>query len=114
MIRRDQIFSPNRGLQLLHSGLRGALAGVLRLWPGGDGAYDISGLHVILEFLDLLLELVQADLLVLDDQGDLQFLDAEADGDELGGTPDQAVLWMLRTASSRAFMSRLVICRQPR
>lgn len=40
---------------------------------------------------DGLLELVERDLGVLDNEGDLEHLDAVADGDELGSTPDEAV-----------------------
>jgi hypothetical protein len=47
---------------------------------------------VVLVLLDLLLELVQGDLLVLDDQVDLELLDTETDGNQLGGTPDETVL----------------------
>lgn len=46
---------------------------------------------MVLVRLDLLLQLVKRDLVVLDDQVDLQLLDAEADGDKLGGAPDKAV-----------------------
>jgi len=53
---------------------------------------DIAALHVVLEALDLLLQLLHGDFVVLDDQVDLQLLDAEADGDELGATPDQTLL----------------------
>lgn len=53
---------------------------------------NVGGLNVVLELFDLLLELVERDLVVLNDQVDLELLDAEADGNELGGTPDKAVL----------------------
>lgn len=53
---------------------------------------DIGGLDVVLVLLDLLLKLVQRDLVVLDDKVDLELLDTEANGDQLGGTPDEAVL----------------------
>ena len=60
----------------------------LKLLHGGN----VVALDVVLEAVDLLLELVEGDLLVLDDQVDLELLDAEADSDELGGTPGEAVL----------------------
>ena len=53
---------------------------------------DVDGLDVVLKLADLLAELVGRDLVVLDNQVDLQLLDAEADSDQLGSTPDQAVL----------------------
>ncbi|KAG7151547.1 hypothetical protein HYQ46_012670 [Verticillium longisporum] len=53
---------------------------------------NIGGLDVVLETLNLLLEVGQRDLLVLDDEVDLELLDAETDGNELGGTPHQTVL----------------------
>jgi len=53
---------------------------------------DVGALDVVLEALDLLLELVERDLVVLNDQVDLELLDAETDGNELGATPDETVL----------------------
>lgn len=47
---------------------------------------------MVLVLLNAGLQLIGRDLLVLDDQVDLQLLDTEANGDELGGTPDQTVL----------------------
>lgn len=52
---------------------------------------NVGGLHVVFVLLNAGLQLIQRDLLVLDDQVDLELLDTEADGDELGGTPDQTV-----------------------
>jgi len=60
----------------------------LELLHGGD----ISGLDVVLELLDLLLELIERDLLILDNEVDLELLNTEANGNELAGTPDKAVL----------------------
>lgn len=71
---------------------------------------DIGGLDVVLELLDLLLELVQGDLLVLNDQVDLQLLDTEADGDQLGSTPDQTVLLDATDGSLQSSQISLVIC----
>lgn len=73
--------------------------------------YDISALHVVLNLLNLLLELIQTDLVVLNDEVDLQLLDAVADGDELAATPDEAVL--LNGADSRLHLLhvRLVVPR---
>lgn len=53
---------------------------------------NVGRLNVVLELGDLLLEIIKRDLLVLDDKVDLELLDTEADGDELGSTPDEAVL----------------------
>lgn len=47
--------------------------------------------HVLAVLGNLLLELVERDLGVLDDKGDLEHLDAETDGDELGRAPDEAL-----------------------
>lgn len=52
---------------------------------------DVSGLDVVLILLDRLLELIGGDLVVLNDQVDLELLDTEADGNPLGGTPDETV-----------------------
>lgn len=46
---------------------------------------------MVLVLLDLSLELVEGDLLVLDDKVDLELLDTETNGNELGGTPDETV-----------------------
>jgi hypothetical protein len=53
---------------------------------------NVSGLDVVLELLNLLLELVQRNLLVFDDQVDLELLDTETDSNQLGSTPDETVL----------------------
>jgi hypothetical protein len=58
----------------------------------GGNTYNISGLDVILIFLNLLLELIQRDLLVLNDQVDLELLDTETNSNELRGTPDETIL----------------------
>ena len=47
---------------------------------------------MILILLDLPLQLVQADLLVLDHQVDLQLLDAETESNKLGRTPNKTIL----------------------
>lgn len=52
---------------------------------------NVGGLDVVLVLLNLGLELIQRDLVVLDDQVDLELLDTETDGNELGSTPDQTV-----------------------
>lgn len=52
---------------------------------------DVSGLDVVLVLLDRLLELIGGDLVVLNDKVDLELLNTEADGNPLGGTPDEAV-----------------------
>ena len=71
---------------------------------------DIGRLDVVLELGDLLLELVERDLLVLDDQVDLQLLDAEADGDELGGAPDEAILLDAADGGLESGHVGLVVC----
>lgn len=53
---------------------------------------NVARLDVVLEVLDLLLELLQTDLVILDDNVDLQLLDTEGEGHQLGSTPDQTVL----------------------
>lgn len=60
-------------LQLLHSG-------------------NVGRLDVVLVLGNLLLELVERDLVVLDDQVDLELLDTETNGDELGSTPHETIL----------------------
>jgi hypothetical protein len=63
-------------------------ASSLELLHGGD----VGGLDKVLEVVgDLVLEVLERDLGVLDDEVDLEHLDAVADGDELGGTPQEAV-----------------------
>ena len=54
---------------------------------------NIGALDIVLELGNLLLELVERDFLVLDDEGNLELLDTVADGDELGRTPDETVLF---------------------
>jgi len=54
---------------------------------------DISALDVVLEFGDLLLEFIEGDKLILNDEGDLEFLDPVADGDKLGATPNETFLF---------------------
>lgn len=78
----------------------------LQLLHGGD----IGGLDKVFKLLDLLLELVRGDLVVLNDQVDLQLLDTEADGDQLGSTPDQTVLFDATDRSLQSSQISLVIC----
>lgn len=70
---------------------------------------NVGRLDVVLELLDLLLELIQGDLLVLNNQVDLQLLDTEADGDQLGSTPDQTVLLNATDGSLQSGQISLVI-----
>jgi len=63
-------------------------AGTLQLLHGSD----ITGLDVVLELGDLLLELIERDLVVLNDQVDLELLDTVTNRDEGGSTPDETVL----------------------
>lgn len=56
------------------------------------GTYNIRRLHMVFILLNLFLQLVEGDLLILNYQVDLELLDTKADGDELGSTPDKAVL----------------------
>lgn len=63
-------------------------AGCLQLLHGSN----VRGLDVVLEVLaDPLLEVVQGDLVILDDEGDLELGDTVSDGDKLGGTPNETV-----------------------
>lgn len=71
---------------------------------------NVGGLDVVLEVLDLLLELVQGDLLVLNDKVDLELLDTETDGDELGSTPDETVLLDATDGSLEGDHVSLIIC----
>ncbi|KAL2279417.1 hypothetical protein FJTKL_13487 [Diaporthe vaccinii] len=71
---------------------------------------DVGGLDVVLEADDLLLKLLQGDLVVLDDQVDLELLDTEANGDELGGTPDQTILLDRTHRGLKSGQVGLVIC----
>jgi hypothetical protein len=71
---------------------------------------NVGALDVVLEALDLLLELVEGDLVVLDDQVDLELLDAEADGNELGATPDETVLLNATDRLLELLHGGLVIC----
>jgi hypothetical protein len=71
---------------------------------------NVGALDVVLEALDLLLELVEGDLVVLDDQVDLELLDAEADGNELGATPDETVLLNATDSLLELLHGGLVIC----
>ena len=52
---------------------------------------NVGGLDIVLKSFDLLLEIFERDLVVLDDQVNLQLLDAEADRDPLAATPDETV-----------------------
>lgn len=52
---------------------------------------DIGGLDVVLILLNTLLELIGGDLVILNDEVDLELLDTESEGNQLGGTPDEAV-----------------------
>lgn len=74
--------------------------------------YNIGGLDVVLIFLDLGLELINGDLLVLDDQVDLKLLDTESNGDELGGTPDEAILLDTTNVGLQLLKVGLIICIQ--
>ena len=71
---------------------------------------DVGALDVVLEALDLLLELVEGDLVVLDDQVDLELLDAETDGDELGATPDETVLLDATDSLLELLHVGLIVC----
>lgn len=55
--------------------------------------YNIARLNMVLEFCDFILEFIERDLVVLNDQVDLKFLDAKADGDEFRTTPYESVLF---------------------
>jgi hypothetical protein len=89
--RRSFPKPPKEHLQLLH----------------GD---DIGGLHVVFVLLNLLLQLVRGHFVILDDQVDLQLLDTEANGDELGSTPDQTVLLDGKYVGLELLKVGLVVC----
>lgn len=78
----------------------------LQLLHGGD----ISGLDVVLELLDLVLKVRNRDLGVLDDQVDLELLDTETDGDELGSTPNETVVLNTTDSSLKSNHVSLIIC----
>lgn len=59
----------------------------LDLVEGGN----VDGLDVVLESGDALLKLINRDEFINDDAVDLELLDAVADGDELGSTPEKAL-----------------------
>jgi len=65
---------------------------------------------MVLVLLNLLLQLIRRHLVVLDDQVDLQLLDTEANGDELGGTPDQTVLLNRKDVGLELLEIGLVVC----
>lgn len=65
---------------------------------------------MVLVLLDLLLQLVGRDLLVLDNQVDLQLLDTETDGDELGGTPNKTILLDGKDVSLELLKVGLIVC----
>ena len=71
---------------------------------------NVGGLHMVLVLLNLLLQLIRRHLVVLDDQVDLQLLDTEANGDELGGTPDQTVLLNRKDVGLELLEIGLVVC----
>ena len=71
---------------------------------------NVGALDVVLEALDLLLELVEGDLVVLDDQVDLELLDAETDSNELGATPDETVLLDGTDALLELLHAGLIVC----
>jgi hypothetical protein len=72
---------------------------------------DVAALDVVLKTLDLLLELVEGDLVVLNDQVDLELLDAETDGHELGATPDETVLLDGTDALLKLLHAGLIVCK---
>lgn len=66
---------------------------------------------MVLVLLDLSLELVGGDLLVLDDQVDLELLDTETNGNELGSTPDQTINLNGTDVGLELLKVGLVICK---
>ncbi|KAI6761113.1 hypothetical protein HG531_001666 [Fusarium graminearum] len=81
--------------------------GTLRLLHGSN----VSGLDVVLELLDLLLKVGDGDLLILNNEVDLELLDTETNGDELGSTPSQTVLLNRTDGSLESSHVSLVIWR---
>jgi len=57
-----------------------------------SSTYNIGRLHIVLELGNLLLKIVKADLVVLNDDVDLELPDTETERNKLGSTPDEAVL----------------------
>ena len=53
---------------------------------------NIAGLDVLLNLGNLLLQLLERDLVVLNDEGELDHAHTVADGHLLGGSPDETVL----------------------
>ena len=72
---------------------------------------DVGGLDVVLVLLNAGLELVGRDLVVLDDQVDLELLDTETNGNELGGTPDEAILLNGADVGLHLLKVGLVVCK---
>lgn len=73
---------------------------------------NVGRLDVVLEFLDLILEGVEGDLLVLDDKVDLKLADTVTNGNKLGTTPDETVLLDRANALLKGLHVSLVICRR--
>jgi hypothetical protein len=66
-------------------------------------------LDVVLEFLNLLLEVISGDLSILNDTVDLELLDTETNGDELVTTPDKTVHFNGLDVSKHLLQVSLVI-----
>jgi hypothetical protein len=73
---------------------------------------NVGGLDVVLEFLNLLLQLVQRDLVVLNDQVDLELLDTETNSNQLGSTPNKTVLLDGENVSLELVHVCLIVCTQ--
>jgi hypothetical protein len=71
---------------------------------------DVRGLDVVLELGDLLLEVIKTNLVIFDDQVDLELLDTETDGNELGSTPDETILLNGTDGGLKSLQVSLIIC----
>lgn len=71
---------------------------------------NVGGLDVVLELGDLLLEIIDGDLVVLNDEVDLELLDTETNGNQLGATPDQTLLLDAADGLLHGLQVGLVIC----
>lgn len=65
---------------------------------------------MVLVLLNTLLEFVKRNLLILNDKVDLELLDTESNSNELGGTPDKALLLDSTDVGLQFLKIGLIIC----
>lgn len=65
---------------------------------------------MVLVLLNALLEFVKRNLLILNDKVDLELLDTESNSNELGGTPDEALLLDSTDVRLHFLKIGLIIC----